>query len=127
MALTGKSTGDEADIINMSISGPPSLTDPLRLVIDNIVKKGVIIVAAAGNEGDFGTNSMSITTPSDSLYSITVGGPEMNGSKISYFSSIGPTSDLNVKPDITAPVKAMAASPVEGTMKYLAHQCQPRI
>jgi len=114
LALTGKNTGDEADIINMSISGPPSFTDPLRLVIDSIVKKGTIIVAAAGNEGDSGINSMSITTPGDSLYSITVGGSEINGSKISYFSSIGPTSDLIVKPDITASAKAIAASPGGG-------------
>jgi len=104
-----ENTGDEADVINMSLSGPPSFMDVLEIVIDELVRKGFIVVIAAGNRGHAGVNSMSITSPGTSIYSITVGGAKINGSEVLSFSSIGPTPKLIIKPDIVAPAKAIAA------------------
>jgi len=103
-------SGDEADIINMSIGGPPEFVDVLKMAVDTVIKRGFIVVTAAGNRGHNGVNSMSVTSPGTSLYAISVGGAEFNGSEVSSFSSIGPTSDLIVKPDIVAPSKAIAAN-----------------
>lgn len=62
-------------------------------------QKGLIIISSAGNEG---TNSWKrITTPGDSPYVITVGSVNYNGAK-SDFSSIGPSANGNIKPDVVA-------------------------
>ncbi|GGI12659.1 S8 family serine peptidase [Gottfriedia solisilvae] len=45
-----------ADVINMSLSGPGDGTDPISKAAQNAVDAGVVVVAAAGNEGpSYGT------------------------------------------------------------------------
>jgi subtilisin family serine protease len=75
---------------------------PLCVAIDELVKSGVVVVVAAGNEG----NAMSIKDPGNANLVITVGSthrehPEKYG--ITYTSSKGPTTDGRVKPDLVAP------------------------
>lgn len=68
-------------------------------VYDWAAAQGVVTVAAAGNEGDFPWET--IITPADGDSVIAVGGVEPDGSRATY-SSIGPTADGRIKPDVAA-------------------------
>ncbi len=62
-------------------------------------RKGMIVLAAAGNEGD---NSWHfITTPADADSIIAVGAVNSSGTPAD-FSSYGPSSDGRVKPDVAS-------------------------
>lgn len=83
---------------------------------DRLVASGVVVVAAAGNQGHHtfrtlkgrqeGFLTVSITDPGNAERVITVGSthrfsPHTYG--VSYFSSRGPTGDGRSKPDLVAP------------------------
>ncbi len=84
---------------------------------DRLVSTGVVVVAAAGNDGYLrfstadkgeqpGYHTVSITDPGNAETVITVGSthrflPHTYG--VSYFSSRGPTGDGRIKPDLVAP------------------------
>lgn len=90
---------------------------PVCVACDTLVDNGVVVVAAAGNEGwqSFllseqrsyeGYASASITDPGNAESVITVGAthrerPMTYG--VSFFSSRGPTGDGRMKPDLVAP------------------------
>lgn len=75
--------------------------------------RGMIIVAAAGNEG--GTSKPYIAVPADAVSVIAVGA--VNGTKVkASFSSIGPTSDGRIKPDVMAQGVASVLSNEFGTI-----------
>ena len=90
---------------------------PLCVEIDRLVKIGVCVVVAAGNDGygfvsSTNTNGaaagldVTIADPGNADLAITVGSthremPHTYG--VSYFSSKGPTGDGRLKPDILAP------------------------
>lgn len=59
-------------------------------------EKGMLVVTSAGNSG----NGM-ISAPADAFGSFTVGAVDENGDYAS-FSSIGPSSDGRIKPDVVA-------------------------
>ncbi|MFC1508462.1 S8/S53 family peptidase [Candidatus Omnitrophota bacterium] len=67
------------------------------------VSRGIVVVNAAGNEG----NNLwgIITTPGDSEHVLAVGAVSYSGEQpvISGFSSRGPTADGRIKPDVVAP------------------------
>jgi serine protease AprX len=90
------------DIILMSFStsepsdGKDFLSKACNLLIE---RRGIIIVAPAGN---IGPKPASITSPGAASKVITVGSIEKNG-KISNFSARGPTLSGNFKPDIYLP------------------------
>jgi serine protease AprX len=91
---------------------------PLCVVVDRLVRSGVVVVVAAGNTG-YGWNrdyfksdavaaglDMTINDPGNAALAITVGSthrdmPHIYG--VSYFSSKGPTGDGRAKPDLVAP------------------------
>ncbi|MEL7060305.1 MAG: S8 family peptidase [Acidobacteriota bacterium] len=90
---------------------------PMCVEVDQLVKSGVVVVAAAGNTG-FGRVSTrlagirsaslgaTINDPGNAERAITVGSthrdmPHVYG--VSYFSSKGPTGDGRSKPDLIAP------------------------
>ena len=62
-------------------------------------RKGILIVTAAGNEGN--KDWHYITTPADADSILTVGAVDNNG-YLAGFSSRGPSSDNRVKPDVCA-------------------------
>jgi serine protease AprX len=90
---------------------------------ERVVSSGVVVVAAAGNQGyrkdrtfDGMTvevyNSISITDPGNADLVITVGAthrsrPHTYG--VSFFSSRGPTGDGRIKPDLVAPGEKITA------------------
>lgn len=66
---------------------------------DIAVSRGINVVIAAGNSGN--SNWPKIGMPGDATNVITVGAVDPSGIKAS-FSSIGPTADGRIKPDVMA-------------------------
>ena len=94
---------------------------------DRIVASGVVVVAAAGNEGYSkfltpagdaeGYRAISITDPGNTESVITVGAThrgEPHNYGVSYFSSRGPTGDGRPKPDLVAPGEKITAPVPDG-------------
>ncbi len=103
-------------VVNLSLGHPvyeSYLSDPLCRAVEDLVKRGVVVVAAAGNYGrtsDGQTVYGGIVSPANSPYALTVGAmnPRNTLSRgddvIAGFSSRGPTAiDNGVKPDVVAP------------------------
>ncbi|KIC03585.1 peptidase S8 [Flavobacterium sp. JRM] len=75
--------------------------------------RGMIVVASAGNEGD--TAEKHIGGPADAVSVITVGSVTAT-KNLSYFSSIGPSYDQRIKPDVMAQGTAAVVSDVSGNI-----------
>src|SRR6266446_5544763 len=111
----------EAKIINLSLSRGvyESYTlDPLCQAVESAWRAGIVVVAAAGNMGQYsgaGTNGYAtIGAPGNDPYVITVGATNTHGTgnqtsqTIASYSSKGPTAfDHIVKPDLVAPGNAI--------------------
>ena len=93
------STSDHANVISMSIGGQGEPDDPICLAIKSAVAAGVVVVVAAGNSGPLMGTIMS---PGMSPDAITVGAVDGTG-LLASSSSRGPTTDLQMKPEISAP------------------------
>ncbi len=81
--------------------------------VDIAFSKGMICVISAGNEG--GKAEPHVGTPADALHAITVGSVTSAEVK-SGFSSIGPTGDGRMKPDLMAMGTASVISNTSGTI-----------
>ncbi len=114
---------------NLSLSIPHEISNyacgrtPVCDECERVVSSGVVVVAAAGNQGRqrYTTAegrvaeaylSISITDPGNAELVITVGAthryrPHTYG--VSYFSSRGPTGDGRSKPDLVAPGEKITA------------------
>ena len=127
---------DEALIhgLNLSLAIPHDKANyacgrtPVCEECERVVSSGVVVVAAAGNEGytSYATpaggavesyRSISIADPGNAESVITVGAthrfaPHTYG--VSYFSSRGPTGDGRQKPDLVAPGEKIKA-PLPGS------------
>jgi serine protease AprX len=121
-------------VINLSLGAivPESYrTDPLCKAVERAVLAGIVVVAAAGNDGHtdeivgYKTNGDplyrqvfgAIHSPGSSPYAITVGASDTNGTAkrsddgMAQFSSKGPTLiDHLVKPEIVAPGRGVVAA-----------------
>lgn len=80
-----------ADVINGS--------DPLSRGAESLWKRGIVVVAAAGNSGP---DKSTIKSPGNNPYIITVGGLDEKTMSVADFSSCGPTI-YGHKPDMLAP------------------------
>jgi serine protease AprX len=90
---------------------------PLCVEVDRLVRSGVVVVVAAGNDGYIqwidannqihaGYADLSINDPGNAELAITVGATHRDSPHtygVSYFSSRGPTGDGRLKPDLVAP------------------------
>ena len=65
------------------------------------VSRGIVVVSAAGNEGD--KPWRYVTVPADGPNVIAVGAVGLGQKEIAPFSSRGPTADGRIKPDVVAP------------------------
>lgn len=72
---------------------------PATIAADIASSKGILVVTSAGNEGN--DSWKYITSPADADSVLTVGSTTSSG-KLSNFSSLGPTSDGRIKPDVMA-------------------------
>ncbi len=104
LAALEQAVGDDVDIISLSLGDNSSSANPddiLSQAADTAVDAGVIVVAAAGNDGEDGP----INSPGCARKVICVGAS--NGDGIASFSSRGPVEwgDGNYleKPDLVAP------------------------
>ncbi|WP_448030895.1 S8 family serine peptidase [Bradyrhizobium liaoningense] len=125
------------EVMSYACGRTPICDECSRLVGD-----GVVVVAAAGNQGfnqhpetgggDFGSYRVaSITDPGNADAVITVGSTHRNEPYtygVSYFSSRGPTGDGRRKPDlvapgekITAPIPNLGSKRMDGTSMAAPH------
>lgn len=87
------------------VQGPPS-GDPLVGAAEAAWRAGIVVCAAAGNDGP---SPRSVASPGVAPSVITVGASDDRGTPspdddaVAYFSSRGPTPDGRPKPDVVAP------------------------
>ncbi|KAH7249731.1 peptidase S8/S53 domain-containing protein [Fusarium redolens] len=103
-----------ADVITSSIGQPNGWSDnPWAMLASRLVDKGVIVIASAGNEGEFGPFYSSSGAVGRGVLAVAAANvttkPNANrtGEDLEplpvYFTTWGPTNELLLKPDITAP------------------------
>ncbi len=63
--------------------------------------RGILIVNSAGNEGSSRSGLNTLVSPSDSEHVLAAGAVDSQGKRVG-FSSVGPTSDGRIKPDVMA-------------------------
>jgi hypothetical protein len=95
------SVEQNCSVINLSLGSSPAYGDPLERVVKWAFERGVVVVAACGNEGESGLAGTSISSPSLFTHCISVAAIDEEGVPEDY-SSTGPTSDHIMKPDIAA-------------------------
>ncbi|HEY6557011.1 MAG TPA: S8 family serine peptidase [Polyangiaceae bacterium] len=104
-------TADHATVVNLSIGGTGDADDVLSQAVDNATAAGVIVVAAAGNNGSYFT----VGSPGAARTAITVGATDKADQR-AYFSSRGPTANsYGLKPEVTAPGVDICAAKGVGT------------
>ncbi|WP_405877372.1 S8 family peptidase [Streptomyces sp. NBC_00005] len=104
-----------ADVINLSLGGgdTPEI-DPLEAEVNKLSEeKGILFAIAAGNDGDFG--EQTIGSPGSAADALTVGAVDDND-KLASFSSRGPGLDGQIKPDVTAPGVDITAAAAPGSL-----------
>lgn len=85
--------------ISWGAAVPSDGRDPLSIACDAIAEKGVLVFAAAGNNGNLPN---TILAPAAARLVYAVGAWDGYTGKIAPFSSLGPTVDGRMKPDIYA-------------------------
>lgn len=75
-------------------------TVPITIAADLAVKRGIVVVNSAGNEG-FNSTRNTLVAPADGDSVIAVGAVTSSGTRAS-FSSVGNTVDGRIKPDVMA-------------------------
>ncbi len=118
-------------VVNLSFGTPVTEsydTDPLTQATLALVEQGVVVVAAAGNEGqDSGGHELfgGITSPGNAPWVITVGASSTMGSltraddTLASFSSHGPTAiNYSAKPDIVASGVGTISTAAFGSAEY---------
>ena len=73
-------------------------TAPMTIGAEIAASRGMVFLNAAGNDGD-GVCTLGI--PADAEHILTIGAVNGNGYR-AYFSSVGPTYDDRIKPDVMA-------------------------
>ncbi|TGD80495.1 S8 family serine peptidase [Hymenobacter wooponensis] len=108
-----------ADIINSSLGYttrryfPEQMNGRTSLVAraaELAVRKGILVVNAAGNDGD-DNQWRTVGTPADGDSVLAVGGIDPDTYLHIDFSSYGPTADKRLKPNVSAFGTVMAAAP----------------
>lgn len=76
-------------------------TAPMTIGAEIAVSRGMLCLVAAGNEGDSWGYGCTLSIPGDAEHMLTVGAVNGYGQRAS-FSSVGPTYDGRIKPDVMA-------------------------
>ncbi|KAM0245454.1 hypothetical protein ACHAP5_005410 [Fusarium lateritium] len=103
-----------ADVITSSIGQPNGWSDnPWAVLASRLVDKGIVVIASAGNEGEFGPFYSSSGAVGHGVLAVAAANvttkPNANrtgdesGPQPVYFTTWGPTNELLLKPDIAAP------------------------
>jgi len=91
-------------------------TARITIAADLAVKKGIVVVNSAGNEYDNSTHN-TLGAPADGDSVIAVGAVTSSGVRSS-FSSVGPTVDGRIKPDVMAMGSSVRVASPYGTTSY---------
>ena len=92
---------ENCSVINLSLGISPIYNDSLKEVIHWAFNQGVVVVAAAGNNGQAGVTGSSIESPA--IYPEVIAVAAVDDSSFPYsFSATGPLRDRVMKPDISA-------------------------
>ena len=103
-------------IFNYSYADMNGNTSMVARAVNFAAQKGLMVVASAGNEGEKPWHYIS--TPGDADKALSVGAVNVSGQP-GAFSSYGPGSDGQVKPDVAAVgVAAVVASQLNGQPVY---------
>jgi serine protease AprX len=112
-------------VVNLSLGHPiyeSFRTDPLCRMVRAAHDAGIVVVVAAGNDGDLGGGFGTITSPANEPSAITVGAMNDKGTAAiadderAWFSSKGPTLiDYVAKPDLVAPGVGIVAARAPGS------------
>ena len=115
-------------VVNLSFGARPDEVpgkDPMALAAKTLVSKGMIVVAAAGNDGEHDGKKVwgGIPSPADAPWVLTVGASSTLGTvsrkddQVARFSSRGPAVGGIAKPDIVASgVGTISTISREGTL-----------
>lgn len=109
-------------VVSISLGGDddvPYNSNQVDLVAEEAVRRGLIVVVAAGNSGC--TENPRPVPPANAPSVITVGGYDDHnqpGERDLYCSSFGPTVDGLQKPEIIAPAMWVAVPILPGTSEY---------
>ncbi|HET8775160.1 MAG TPA: S8 family serine peptidase [Thermoanaerobaculia bacterium] len=91
---------DRVDVANLSLGGAGTPDDPVSRAADAAAAAGVVVVVSAGNGGA----AQSIASPGTAQQAITVGAIDAASSRLTPFSSRGPSAvRYALKPDVVAP------------------------
>ena len=93
----GYSTGFDIADQNHTIEDMDGNTAPITIAADLAARKGFLVVNSAGNSGNDAWQY--ITAPADGDSVLAVGATTIDGNRVS-FSSLGPTADGRIKPDV---------------------------
>jgi serine protease AprX len=106
-------------VVNLSFGAPPVgayANDPLAAGVEVAWKNGIVVVAAAGNQG-----SGNVESPGTDPYVITVGATDdagtltLNDDTLAWFSSWGTPTASTQKPDMVAPGRKIVSIRVAGS------------
>lgn len=86
-------------------------TSPASVAIGHAFARGMIVVTSAGNSG--ADDWKYIGTPADAPQAFSIGALTPDGDR-AYFSSVGPTADGRIKPDVSALGVSVAAVAANG-------------
>ena len=76
-------------------------TAPMTIGANIAATRGMVCLNSAGNEGDSWNGECTLGIPADSDGVLTIGAVDENGN-CAFFSSVGPTYDGRIKPDVMA-------------------------
>ena len=102
-----------ANVLSMSFGSDTGSygTDPMSTTVNWATQQGAVCTIAAGNSGP---DMYTVASPAGAESAITVGASAKDDSLAS-FSSIGPTDDYRIKPDVLAPGVDIVAARASGT------------
>ena len=84
---------------------------------DIAVSRGMLVLIAAGNDGD--ADSPHLNIPADAARVLTVGACNLDG-EVCDFSSYGPTADMRVKPDVLAQGYKVSCITASGLVNHVS-------
>ena len=106
-------TANNIRVLNLSYgtaSAQPSTLDPLAHAVENAWRAGIVVVVAAGNDGESGATTL--TMPAADPYVIAVGSSDHHGSNKPEDTTVGAWTNRGTttrRPDLLAPGKSVVS------------------